>query len=530
MRARALPAFGRAVGPSIATALVALVVAWLAQVSGNVHDSVATLIVIGFSPDRSVLITALVIEGVAVAVGTFVAARRPAAICAGLAVAALLYYPTFVAETVAAVHSSGVAGTFDPMGWVLTLTTLVVSALVVAWSVATLIGIARAQVIRAVDDLRSIRSRGLGRRTLGRPAVVAVIAIFLIGTMPVLGDMLNYEPDMNMRTGGAAALGLTGSDPGMSFPAGLPSIAPSLLAGGGIIGPSTQPGVRPPASVLATTKPWLQWIPTGSGRLVQMTIPGPFGPPGATTIVETYLPPGYDTSTRRYPVLYEMPWGAYSWQKGVNLLPLLDGLIDSGTIPPVIVVFVRETGGAYADTECANSFDGKIWYANWVVQTVVPTIDTTYRTIATAAARATMGFSQGGFCSSMFVVKDPTVFGTAISFSGYFQAGIRSSQTVNAWIPYGGNAAYEALYSPIDLAPAVPAADRPFLMVELSANPVAPFYGPQYAGFTSVLKAAGIPVALFPTPLGPSWEAVRLQMPEMLGTWAERMTALSVFG
>jgi enterochelin esterase-like enzyme len=519
---------GRGLAVSALAVVVVLAIGLAAVAMGSVAGMIATLVVIGFSPDRSVLIASLAVEAVGVAVATFLAPRRRAEILAGVLAFAWLYRDTFNAETTASLKASGADGVFSPGGWWLTLMSLVVTAVLVAWAVATLVALARAQVVLAIADLRSIRSRGLHGATIGRPASVLAVAILLIGTMPVLGDMLNYEPDVDMRQGAGAGIGLADTGPGFSLPPNLPNISPGILTGGGVIAPGETSGTAP-ASVLATAKPWLAWRPTGAGKIVPLDVPAPYGPSGTMTGLAVYLPPGYATSARRYPVLYEVPWSVIPWSKSLGIGPTLDSLIGSGTIPPVIMVFDPEGGGPFADSECANSKDGREWYATWIAQTVVPAIDAAYRTIPQPDARGLIGFSQGGFCAPMLLLRTPTVFGTAISYSGYFEAGVHSSQTVNAWIPWGGDPAYEAAYSPVDLAATVPQAERPLLFVELSSNPGAPFYGPQYAAFSRVLDGAGIPVALFPNPLGHAWAAVRAQLPVMLHTWAERMTALGVF-
>lgn len=513
-------------------AVVAIITAvgWLAVASGSLAAMVATLVVIGFSPDRSELIAALTIEALAVAAGTFVLARRAVAIVNGGLVFGWLYRDTFTAETRQSLAASGAAGVFDPLGWTLTLASLAVTAVLVGWAVATLVAIARAQVVLAVADLRSIRQRGMRRSTIGRPAVVAIVILVLGATMPVLGDMLNYEPDVDMRTAAGSRIGLADTGPGFSLPPGLPNIPPGILTGGGVISPGEQVARTPPPSVLSTARPWLAWRPTGNGQVVRLDVPSPYGPAGSMTGLAVYLPPGYATSSRRYPVLYESPWSINPWAKSLGIAGTLDALIDSGTIPPVVMVFAPEGGGPFADSECANSKDGREWYATWMIQTVVPTIDETYRTLAVPGARGLIGFSQGGFCAPMLMLRNPTTFGTAISYSGYFIAGVQSSQTVNAWIPWGGDPSYEAQYSPIDLAVQVSAATRPLLFIELASNPAAPFYGAQYTTFSRVLDAAGIPVALFPDPLGHAWADVRTQLPSMLHDWAERMAALQVFG
>jgi enterochelin esterase-like enzyme len=105
---------------------------------------------------------------------------------------------------------------------------------------------------------------------------------------------------------------------------------------------------------------------------------------GSATQVEVavYAPPGYDSnSSLKYPTLYEVPWNVATWQDGVDLTGALDTLIDRGTMPPAIVVYVDAGRGPYPDSERANSYDGRGWYDRFVAQTVVPWVDSHYRTI-----------------------------------------------------------------------------------------------------------------------------------------------------
>lgn len=503
------------------------VVGVAAILSGSVASVVATLIVIGFSPDRSELLAALVLEGVAVAVACLVAPRILAAMIGGTAVFGLIYHRTFESETRAALLASGAAGRFDALGWVSTVVTLAVAVAIVGWAVAMLATIVRAFAGRAVADLRRLGSGPRRPRLLVRPVVLLVLGALVLGTMPVLGDMLNYEPDVHMRDGAAGSLGLTGAVPPVVLPA--PGDAGSAIGGGGLVlpgllGAGAQPGV------ISSARPWLAWRPSGLGQVQTLVLPAPWGPSGSTVSMTVYLPPGYQSGSQRYPVLYEVPWGLSSWDRADNLPAVLDNLIDGGVIPATIVVFVSESGGPYPDSECVNSADGREWFATWLTQTVVGRIDTTYRTIATPASRAVMGFSQGGFCAPMLALRNPTVFGTSISYSGYFQAGLRSGWTPNAYLPFGGDPAIEAQYSPDRLASTIAPDLRSRLFFELSFGEARSFYGRQAAAFTAQLHRAGIPVALFPTPLGHAWAAIRDQLPSMLGTWAARMAALNVFG
>jgi S-formylglutathione hydrolase FrmB len=129
----------------------------------------------------------------------------------------------------------------------------------------------------------------------------------------------------------------------------------------------------------------------------------------------------------------------------------------------------------------------------------------------------------------MLALQHPDVFESAIAFSGYAQAGLRNSETPNAWRVYGGNPALEAANSPVELARRVPSVLAHNLLLILSANPNEAFYGPQYAMLATAAHDAGIPVALFPTPLGHHWTAIRYQAPAVLATLGERWAALGVF-
>jgi len=141
-----------------------------------------------------------------------------------------------------------------------------------------------------------------------------------------------------------------------------------------------------------------------------------------------------------------------------------------------------------------------------------------------------MGFSQGGYCAPMLTVRHPDVFGSAVAFSGYFQAGVKSGETPNAWRPYGGNPTLEAQASPVDGVADLTPQQCGSLFFELSANTGETFFGPQVRAFATVLQRTGTPFALFPTPLGHAWAAVRAQLATVLETLAERETALGVFG
>jgi enterochelin esterase-like enzyme len=245
--------------------------------------------------------------------------------------------------------------------------------------------------------------------------------------------------------------------------------------------------------------------------------------------VDVYLPPGYDAGTQRYPVIYEPHQPLWAWQQGMHVVSLLDSLMRSGTVPPEIVVFIGQYGGPYPDSQCADSWDGKEWFDRYLGRDVPAWVDSHFRTIPTAAARALLGFSSGGYCAAAAITHHPDVFSSAVIFSGYFDTGVKSATTPNAGRPFNNDPALEAAVSPMLLVPRIPADQRRSLFVAFSADPANHFYGDQITAFAGVLDAAGVPMAILPTPLGHSWAAVREQLPDMLAMLAARQVQLGVF-
>ncbi len=521
----------RAVRPLFAAAIAAGVALAL-HASASLAATQATLEVMGFDPDRARLITDLIAAAIAVAAATLMTGAAVASAIAGAVAGGVLFGHTFVTETKAAIAAHGPAGVFDPGGWALTVLTLVAAFAIVAWATGSLAQIVRRALIAAGSDLAAFARRDRSARRVGRPAAIVAALVVLAATVPVFGDMVNFSPDARMLSGQTGLIGLTQS-----------SSAADPETAGGNAGSTAQTGAAPtilaPGDGSATGvahmivkggSPWAAWRPTGQGTVVDASLPAPWrGGLRTTASVQVYLPPGYTTSGRTYPVVYAVPWMLYNWTGGAHLVNVLDSMITSGQFPASIVVFVAQNNGPYATSECSNSADGREWFETYLTSTVVPYVDSTYRTISTAAARSILGFSQGGFCSTMLVLRHPNLFATAISLSGYYQAGILSSQTPNAYRVYGGNAALEAAYSPMRLVASLTPPQRSSTLLILEGDPADPFYGAQYTSMIDAAHAAGVAVAEVSSSAGHGWPTVRTLLPEALVILAQRQTALGVF-
>lgn len=139
-----------------------------------------------------------------------------------------------------------------------------------------------------------------------------------------------------------------------------------------------------------------------------------------------YLPPGYAASGKRYPVLY-MHDGqnlfdaatAYSGEWKVD--ETLDALAREGRLELIVVGI--DNGQEKRMTEL-NAWDHPEFgkgegraYTDFIVKTVKPLVDASYRTLPGRAHTAIMGSSMGGLASHYALVQYPQVFGKAGVFS-----------------------------------------------------------------------------------------------------------------
>jgi len=482
-----------------------------------------TLVVMGFDPDRAQLITSLLIGAIAAAAATLAAGRFGAATILGLAGAGALYIGTFLAETQGALAAQGVDGSFDLGGWLLTLLTLVFIGLISAWAGAALAATARPFILRAAVVLNdAARRRRVERPALRYPLIVGLVLVLLVVTVPAFGDLVNFAPDSLMRGGAAQVIADASAGASDQAPDGsAASAAPAALA---TQSSPASASTGPSAAAGQPARPWLAWLPAGTGKLTTTNPAAPWKGGTATTIdVTVYTPPGYDPAgSRRYPVLYEVPTGYHLWGGATNVKSALDTLIGGGTIPAMIVVFIDSSGGPFPDTECADSFDHRQWFDTFVSVTMVGWMDAHYRTMVEQPARAIMGMSEGGFCAANLALRHPGVFGTSISFSGYYQAGASGT---NSEAPFGGNKALLASNSPTVVAGQLDTATRARLYFVVVVKPDQPEFGLQAAMFEKDLTGYGYRhdsiVSLEPH----GWPQVRDNFPPAVEAWSARMVA-----
>ncbi len=203
------------------------------------------------------------------------------------------------------------------------------------------------------------------------------------------------------------------------------------------------------------------------GRVEQETIASSLLPGEHPLLI--YLPPGYDGSRQRYPVLYLLhgaPGAFTDWQKAAGIDKTMDALITVGRVQPMIVVMPDGNGGPFSDTEWANN-GRDVRAEDYLTQEVVPYIDAHYRTIADRDHRAIGGLSTGGYGAVNIALHHPDLFGYALGLSGnYLATGTWTGQDI--WY---GNDDVKRFNSPLLYAPQLPLAARESLHIYLNVDP-----------------------------------------------------------
>jgi S-formylglutathione hydrolase FrmB len=132
---------------------------------------------------------------------------------------------------------------------------------------------------------------------------------------------------------------------------------------------------------------------------------------------EVYLPAGYGTSSRRYPVVYVLH-GLPSSAAAYTSLRFVERASDSVGRRAILVVPQGARAGE-SDPEYVDHGPSDRWAT--AIATELPRIvDARYRTIRSRAGRALIGISAGGYGAMQLALHHLDEFSVVESWSGYF--------------------------------------------------------------------------------------------------------------
>lgn len=155
------------------------------------------------------------------------------------------------------------------------------------------------------------------------------------------------------------------------------------------------------------------------GQIVSNVIPSKYlentGGEKTSCKISVYLPPQYEQSSKRYPVIYYLHGFMGTDSINPNMKMILDMGISRGKIRPFILVISSQY----------NSFEGSFYsnsplIGNWsdfTAKDLVSYMDSHFRTIANRESRGIGGHSMGGYGAFKIGMLYPEVFSSVYALS-----------------------------------------------------------------------------------------------------------------
>lgn len=128
-----------------------------------------------------------------------------------------------------------------------------------------------------------------------------------------------------------------------------------------------------------------------------------------------YLPPGFPSSEKQYPVLYLLHgFGSHhrTWITEGNLKETADFSIRSGFLPPAVIV-LPDAGTSWNINDCR----GKYRWEDMFLMEFIPYIEAQYHISRNPDHRAIGGLSMGGYGAIVLALKHPDIFHLVLAMS-----------------------------------------------------------------------------------------------------------------
>lgn len=137
------------------------------------------------------------------------------------------------------------------------------------------------------------------------------------------------------------------------------------------------------------------------------------------------LPTDYESTDRRYPVLYLLHGGG---QDHTAFMARKDFAKRARTVAMIVVMPAADRGGVQAEVATR--------YEDFLARDLVTYVDANYRTVASPQTRAIAGLSMGGMFATGTAFRHPEVFGVVGAFSPAAPRTAAPSPTGSSASPY----------------------------------------------------------------------------------------------
>ena len=246
----------------------------------------------------------------------------------------------------------------------------------------------------------------------------------------------------------------------------------AACGGGANTAVNAQPAPPPLVSMVSTALPGVLLLPE------QLDMPGL----NRKRQIRLYLPPGYATSAKRYPVLY-MHDGqnlfdnatAYAGEWKVD--ETMDALSREGRLELIVVGIDNGVTQRMTELNAWNNVqygagEGEL-YMDFIVKVLKPLVDKNYRTMPERANTALMGSSMGGLISHYAINRYSEVFGKAGIFSPSYWAAGNEPFAFATSTPARPDARLYMLMGGMESGAMVPDVQRMYDLVIKSGHPAA---------------------------------------------------------
>lgn len=262
--------------------------------------------------------------------------------------------------------------------------------------------------------------------------------------------------------------------------------------------------------------------PSGSGAFGSVKIAAPADlrvDPSETWI---YTPPGFDSSgATLYPLVvlvHGSPGGSADWF-GAGLPAVLDSLITSGAIRPMIVVAPDMNGRGQGEVSCLDSTRGGSQTETYLRDVVLPWVEQRFPVATGREYQAIGGMSAGAYCALDQGLRHSADTGTILAIMPYGNPGGARDAGLST-------AAEVAARSPSDYVDTIDLTDPTAVFLDYGTSESDAEVPAAAHDLARRLEARGQPVELRTEPgLGHSWVTAMTAVPYGLEFFEQQMTA-----